>query len=505
MSDKGNPFGSGGDRTVFRPNPGLRRPQGPASSPPTPGYTPQTAPAYVPRHPDYSSPAAETPRPAENPYGRLSPSPFEAPAPGPAAAPDDWITGRAQPPAAPSGRLQRAEDLNFDELVAQHQNPILRAAGPLLHLLGRLRVAALSAELESLLNQVAAAVDFFDKDIRKAGVSPEQANVAKYLVCATADDIVQNIPTDDRHLWTRYSMTSRFFGERLGGVNFFKQLDALQRDPALNFDVLELQHVCLALGFQGQYRATDGGPLQLQYIQRNLYELLRRVRPKPALDISPRWKGQNLALRRKGFAPPVWAVAGLAALSLFAAFIVLRSLLGGTGDAVAGEIETLHPPTKIALQERLLPRVEPPPKISAQCKRIGEEVGDGASVTCNGKWVQIKVGDAVLFQSGKATVLPQFTPIAEKIARAIDAEKGPIKVVGHTDNQPLSPLNPFRDNQNLSDARARAVASLLRAMLKDPSRVSESGRGPSEPVADNSSESGRRLNRRVEVMVSRID
>ncbi|WP_024878089.1 MULTISPECIES: type IVB secretion system protein IcmH/DotU [unclassified Methylosinus] len=505
MSDKDNPFGSsGGDRTVFQPNPGGRRPPPrpaapPPPAPPTPGYTPQTAPAYAPQQ-DFGAP-----RPAEHPYGQFAPSPFETASAPRAPAPDAWVTGRGQQQQA-AAPLQRAEDLDFDALVAQHPNPILRAAGPLLHLLGRLRVAALSADLESLLEQVAAAVAFFDKDIRSAGVTPEQANVAKYLICATADDIVQNIPTDDRHLWTRYSMTSRFFGERLGGVNFFKQLEWLQRDPSANFDVLELQHVCLALGFQGQYRAAEGGPNQLQYIQRNLYELLRRVRPKQVLDLSPRWKGQALPLGRKGFVLPVWASAAVATLLLFGVFIGLRAKLGGIGESVAAEIETLHPSTKIALQERLnLPRVEPPPKPSVQCKRIGEQVGDGVSVTCNGKWVQIKVGDAVLFQSGKAAVLPQFSPIAERIARAIEGETGPIKVIGHTDNQPLSPLNPFRDNQRLSEERARAVAALLKPLLKDPSRVSEAGRGPSEPIADNANEAGRRLNRRVEVLISRID
>ena len=351
MSDKDNPFGPpGGDRTVFQPNPGGRRPPPrPAAPPPpapTPGYTPQTAPAYAPQ-PDFGAP-----RPAENPYGQFAPSPFETASAPRAPAPDAWVTGRGQQQQT-AASLQRAEDLDFDALVAQHPNPILRAAGPLLHLLGRLRVAALSADLESLLEQVAAAVAFFDKDIRSAGVTPEQANVAKYLICATADDIVQNIPTDDRHLWTRYSMTSRFFGERLGGVNFFKQLEWLQRDPGANFDVLELQHVCLALGFQGQYRAAEGGPNQLQYIQRNLYELLRRVRPKQALDLSPRWKGQALPLGRKGFVLPVWATAAVAALLLFGLFIGLRAKLGGIGKSVAAEIETLHPSTKIALQERL--------------------------------------------------------------------------------------------------------------------------------------------------------
>jgi type VI secretion system protein ImpK len=504
MSDKRDPFGPGGDRTVFQPNPGLRRSQRPAPPPaaPTPGYTPQTAPAYPPSQPEFGA-AGGAPRPAEHPYGQFAPSPFETAGQPRASAPDAWITGRAQQQApAP---LQRAEDLNFDELVAQHPNPMLRAAGPLLHLLGRLRVAALSADLESLLEQVAAAVAFFDKDIRGAGVAPEPANVAKYLICATADDIVQNIPTDDRHLWARYSMTSRFFGERLGGVNFFKQLDWMQRDPITNFDVLELQHACLALGFQGQYRAVEGGPNQLQYIQRNLYELLRRVRPKQMLDVSPRWKGQNLPLGRKAFVLPPWVVGSVAAVALLAVFLGLRAAVGNSGDAVAEAIGTLHPTTAVALQAQTRPYTPPPPPPPPPpCERLSKALGDDASVDCPviGPMKASMQGD-VLFEPGKADVMPQFLPKLERIAHVLDGEAGPIKVVGHTDKRPLKSKIPFADNEALSKARAAAVARLLGENMKDPSRLTVKGMGDKAPASLDDNEAGWRRNRRVEVWIDR--
>ena len=111
----------------------------------------------------------------------------------------------------------------------------MRAAGPLLLLLGRLRVALLRASFASLMEQVADAIKFFEKDIRSAGIPEQQANIAKYILCATADDIVQNIPTEDRHVWTQYSMLSRFFGERIGGVRFFEELDKALKDPLINY------------------------------------------------------------------------------------------------------------------------------------------------------------------------------------------------------------------------------------------------------------------------------
>ena len=135
-----------------------------------------------------------------------------------------------------------------------------------------LRLARVS--FASLMEQVAEAINFFEKDIRSAGISEQQANSAKYILCATADDIVQHIPTDDRHVWTQYSMLSRFFGERVGGVRFFEILNHNKLDPLINYPVLELQHACLALGFQGMYRAAAGGLANLQQIQRDLYETL---------------------------------------------------------------------------------------------------------------------------------------------------------------------------------------------------------------------------------------
>lgn len=494
MSNEDKPHKPEGEGTILRPNPGLRRPP----TQPLPPYPQQGAPSYPP--------GAGAPRPVDTPFGRAPASPFEAPGSGAAVnAQDDWITTPQQPGPRPQGAaLQRAEDLNFDDLAAQNENPIMRAAGPLLQLLGRLRVAALRASLESLMGQVAAAVDFFERDIRSAGISPEHATAAKYLICATADDIVQNIPTDDRHIWAQYSMTSRFFGERLGGVNFFRELERLRREPSVNFNVLELQHACLALGFQGQYRSTSGGPAQLQQIQRDLYETLRRVRPKPTLDLSPRWRGQNLALHGKRLRVPLWVIASVAAALLLASFFALRTKVSTYGAAVASVMENLYPASPIALQGHLV-RVDPPPAPSPQRDRIKSELGDALCPGSNTKWIKVCVGSSVLFASGKAEVLDQFRPIADKIAKAIEKESGPVKVVGYTDNTPLGATDTFKSNRDLSIARARAVADLLRPALTDATRLAIEGRGENEPMADNKTPDGRSKNRRVEVWISRAD
>src|SRR5262249_29484153 len=149
-------------------------------------------------------------------------------------------------------------------------------------------------------------------------------------------------PTEDRHVWAQYSMLSRFFGERVGGVRFFDILNHHKLDPLVNYPVLELQHACLALGFQGMYRTMPGGLANLQQIQRDLYETLRRVRPKVTRDLSPNWQGQALTLNPNRLRVPVWIVGSVAGVLLFALFITLRMLLGGSAEAVAGVTSTIH-------------------------------------------------------------------------------------------------------------------------------------------------------------------
>src|ERR1700730_14549873 len=312
MNDKvppRSPFGVPGERTVIRPNPGGRRPAAPSPGPGAPpaSYSP------VPQVQGPPQPVA----PQATPY--VPPT-----APGSPSA-DEWISTQ---PQAPQPVVQvRVPQVRIDELVAPNENPILRSAGPLLLLLGRLRVALARASFASLMEQVADAIKFFEKDIRSAGISEHQANTAKYILCATADDIVQHIPTEEPQGWTQYSMLSRFFGERVGGVRFFEILDHLKVDPLVNYPVLELQHACMALGFQGMHRASANGLAGLQVIQRNLYETLRRVRPKSDADLSPHWRGQQLANRRQRVRVPVWMVAAVIAALLMGGYFTLRALL----------------------------------------------------------------------------------------------------------------------------------------------------------------------------------
>jgi type VI secretion system protein ImpK len=517
MSDQNgprNPFGRG-DRTIIRPNPGGRLPTPPGANPPSGPPSPYPPPPAPPPLPPSSYPTP--PRAPPSAPGAQPPSPYPAPPvpPAPPAAtpyasapttpaPEEWIQSAAPAPAA-AGYAPPA--LRVDDLVAPNANPIMRAAGPLLQLLGRLRVALLRASFASLMEQVAEAIKFFEKDIRSAGISEQQANSAKYILCATADDIVQHIPTDERHVWTQYSMLSRFFGERIGGVRFFEILNHAKLDPLVNYPVLELHHACLALGFQGVHRTQAGGLATLQQIQRDLYETLRRVRPKVIRDLSPHWQGQALGMNLNRVRVPTWVVGATAAALLFGLFVALRILLSGNAEAAAEMTATLHSDDKIGIRRRVPAPPPPPPpppppeSLPARLKQL--DIGCGV-VDQTASQIVIRLCDQVTFDPGQAVVKDPFKPLAAKIAGLLDAEPGRIRVVGHTDNTPIKTVR-FPSNWALSVERAKAVAGLLKLGLHQPDRVEVDGKGPDVPIASNATPEGRAKNRRVEVMISRVN
>jgi uncharacterized repeat protein (TIGR01451 family) len=79
-----------------------------------------------------------------------------------------------------------------------------------------------------------------------------------------------------------------------------------------------------------------------------------------------------------------------------------------------------------------------------------------------------------------------------------------VKVIGHTDNQPVRPgAHPqYRDNLSLSLARAEAVGGhIQRALHLGESQLAVYGLGDREPAADNATATGRALNRRVTLQI----
>ncbi len=116
----------------------------------------------------------------------------------------------------------------------------------------------------------------------------------------------------------------------------------------------------------------------------------------------------------------------------------------------------------------------------------------------------------VLFPSGGDVLNPQGETEMAKLAEAVkelDREIPPeinwvLRVDGHTDNVPLSGTGKFKDNWELSSARATSVVKYLIAQGVPPARLAAAGFGEFQPIASGDTDEVRAANRRIELKLT---
>lgn len=414
-------------------------------------------------------------------------------------------------PAAPmrtTAKISLDNALRTSEIGGgSSSNPLLASAASLLILLGRLRTGMVDLQVAPLMEHVTIEIDRFERNALAAGVDPHEALVAKYALSGTADDIVQNLPGSDRGNWQQYSMVARFFHKRDSGVGFFQEAEKAMQAPAQRYNLLELMLVCMSLGFEGQFRTAPNGAVELARIRKAIYETLRRVNPRPDEDVSVIWEPVVQDQARRFAAIPVPVVAGIAALAVVALFAALTTIVNRDGAQAAEALRNLHQGTPVLSIQRNpgAAYVAPPP---AQLERIrtalAEEIDAGAvTVEPRGDYIAIRVGNLQLFDLGSVDVKPGFAPMAARITQVLNTEGGPVLIQGFTDNLPLSGRGRFKDNYQLSEARAEAVRTVLVQTIDDATRIRVEGRGEDDPVGDNTTEEGRAQNRRVEILLAK--
>ena len=103
----------------------------------------------------------------------------------------------------------------------------------------------------------------------------------------------------------------------------------------------------------------------------------------------------------------------------------------------------------------------------------------------------------LFFDLGKATLKPESEPELKRILQVMKDNKSlVIEISGHTDNTGSDEIN-----NKLSLERANAVKDNLLKGGIDTARIRTKGYGKSKPKADNATEEGRQINRRVEIEI----
>ena len=111
--------------------------------------------------------------------------------------------------------------------------------------------------------------------------------------------------------------------------------------------------------------------------------------------------------------------------------------------------------------------------------------------------VLVSMTSSTGFDTNSAVLKPGYTPTLNKIARVLNQYgKTTATVIGHTDS-----VGPDAYNQALSVRRAQSLLDYFAGQNVNPLRLESYGKGETEPRADNSTEAGRTLNRRVELWI----
>ncbi len=221
---------------------------------------------------------------------------------------------------------------------------------------------------------------------------------------------------------------------------------------------------------------------------------------------------------------PGWLAAFGDLMSLLLCFFVLL-LSMSTMDAkkiseaigsLAGAMSVLEGGTKTEISKRRIQEstpVQSQDETSEQMNRIQQAVADANEIMKKGKGPAVSLEESedgfviqlpasLLFKPGSATIenedallfLKRIALIVDQLPNDVD-----VSVQGHTDDQPPGKNSPFKDNWELSVARAISVLQELILDGVEPNRIHAAGFGMFRPLATNMTKEGREKNRRVEL------
>jgi len=221
---------------------------------------------------------------------------------------------------------------------------------------------------------------------------------------------------------------------------------------------------------------------------------------------------------------PAWLAAFGDLMSLLLCFFVLLLSMASMDakkvseaiGSLSGAMSVLEGGIKTEVSKQRIQEstpMESEDETSAQVNRVAQAIGDANEIMDKGTGPSVTLEEAedgfviqlpasLLFKSGSATIYSEDVLLFLKRIALIIAElpnTTKVSVQGHTDNLGPGSNSIYKDNWELSSARAISVLHELLLDGVDPKRISASGYAEFSPIATNATKAGREKNRRVEL------
>lgn len=128
----------------------------------------------------------------------------------------------------------------------------------------------------------------------------------------------------------------------------------------------------------------------------------------------------------------------------------------------------------------------------------------GLSVDIRNGKVYVSLTDKLLFDTGSIIIDDKGQQALKELAKVLKTQPEiNISVEGHTDNQRVNNLGQIKDNWDLSVLRATSVVRYLTDVEKlENGRITATGKGEFQPIAEGNSPEVRSRNRRIEIVLS---
>lgn len=222
-------------------------------------------------------------------------------------------------------------------------NPLVAAASALFSLANRFRQVNDYPKINELHANLVHEVNAFIWGAQRRSYSDDEVLVARYTICATLDEIIQNTPWGKEAKWHENNLLAYFQGEAWGGERFFIILEKLREYPETYIDLLEFIYLCLSSGFEGQFRVFENGTLQLQAIVDDLYQLIRKQRRYYSHQLSHKQEPYKRLTAKPPVLSPWWTVVLVSAAVLLVSYCGAGYLIHTTSQPLYLALDQINP------------------------------------------------------------------------------------------------------------------------------------------------------------------